>query len=304
MATYTTYDQVGKAEDVSDIISNISPTKTPFSSGLKSEKISARTFDWQEDALRAVQVNSQLEGFTASDATLTATTLRSNVAQILEKTIKVSATADAIKTYGRARETAYQLSKAGEELNRDLEHAMVGLAQASVTGNSTTARKMASALNQIDAATTVITDSNTGSSGNQAGPLTEANVLELHQKLYNEGADPSILMVKPADARIIAGFTGVQNARSRVINDGSKTLVNAVEIYISPFGELKVVLNRFLKTDHALMYDPSMWRKAVLRPWSRTMLAKDGDNEKHLIVGEYSLKHMNQKGSGKISNLT
>jgi hypothetical protein len=304
MATYTTYDQVGKAEDVSDIISNISPTKTPFSSGLKSEKISARTFDWQEDSLRAVQVNSQTEGFTASDATLTATTLRSNVAQILEKTIKVSATADAIKTYGRARETAYQLSKAGEELNRDLEHAMVGLAQASVTGNSTTARKMASALNQIDAAATVITDSNTGTTGNQAGPLTEASVLELHQKLYNEGADPSILMVKPADSRIIAGFTGVANARSRVINDASKTLVNSVEVYISPFGQLKVLLNRFLKSDHALMYDPDMWRKATLRPWSRTMLAKDGDNEKHLIVGEYSLKHMNFKGSGKITNLT
>jgi hypothetical protein len=294
MATYTTYDQVGKAEDVSDIISNISPTKTPFSSGLRSEKISARSFDWQEDSLRAVQVNSQLEGFTASDATLSATTLRSNVAQILEKTIKVSATADVIKTYGRAKETAYQLSKAGEELNRDLEHAMVGLAQAAVTGNSTTARKMASALNQIDASTTVITDSNTGSSGNQAG----------HQKLYNEGADPSILMIKPADSRIVAGFTGVQNSRNRVINDGSRTLVNVVEIYVSPFGELKVMLNRFLKTDHALMYDPQMWRKAVLRPWSRTMLAKDGDNEKHLLVGEMSLKHLNYKGSGKITNLT
>jgi hypothetical protein len=304
MATYTTYDQVGKAEDVSDIISNISPTKTPFSSGLKSEKISARTFDWQEDSLRAVQVNSQTEGFTASDATLTATTLRSNVAQILEKTIKVSATADAIKTYGRARETAYQLSKAGEELNRDLEHAMVGLAQASVTGNSTTARKMASALNQIDAAATVITDSNTGTTGNQAGPLTEANVLELHQKLYNEGADPSILMVKPADSRIVAGFSGVANARSRVINDASTTLVNSIEVYISPFGQLKVMLNRFLKSDHALMYDPDMWRKATLRPWSRTMLAKDGDSEKHLIVGEYSLKHANFKASGKITNLT
>lgn len=303
MATYTTYDQVGKAEDVSDIISNISPTKTPFSSNLKSEKISARSFDWQEDSLRAVQVNAQLEGFTASDATLSATTLRSNVASILEKTIKVSATADVIKTYGRARETAYQLSKAGEELNRDLEHAMVGLAQAAVTGNSTTARKMASALNQIDAATTVTTDSNTGTTGNQAGPLTEANVLELHQKLYNEGADPTLLMVKPADARIVAAFTG-SSGRSRVINDGGKTLVNAVDLLINPFGEVKVILNRFLKTDHALMYDPAMWRKAVLRPWSRTMLAKDGDNEKHLIVGEYSLKHMNFKGSGKIINLT
>lgn len=303
MATYTTYDQVGKAEDVSDIISNISPTKTPFSSSLKSEKISARSFDWQEDSLRAVQVNAQLEGFTASDATLSATTLRSNVAQILEKTIKVSATADVIKTYGRAKETAYQLSKAGEELNRDLEHAMVGLDQAAVTGNSTTARKMASAIYQISATTTVTTDSSTGTTGNQAGALTEANVLTLHQTLYNEGGDPSILMVKPADAKLVAAFTGA-SGRYRAINDGSKTLVNAVDLYVSPFGELKVVINRFIKTDHALMYDPDMWRKAVLRPWSRTMLAKDGDNEKHLLVGEYSLKHMNQKGSGKIKNLT
>lgn len=303
MATYTTYDQVGKAEDVSDIISNISPTKTPFSSSLKSEKISARSFDWQEDSLRAVQVNAQVEGFTASDASLSPTTLRSNVAQILEKTIKVSATADVIKTYGRAKETAYQLSKAGEELNRDLEHAMVGLDQAAVTGNSTTARKMASAIYQISATTTVTTDSSTGTTGNQAGALTEANVLSLHQTLYNEGGDPSILMVKPADAKLVAAFTGA-SGRYRTINDGSKTLVNAVDLYVSPFGELKVVINRFLKSDHALMFDPDMWRKAVLRPWSRTMLAKDGDNEKHLLVGEYSLKHMNQKGSGKIKNLT
>lgn len=251
----------------------------------------------------AVQVNAKVEGFTASDATLSATTLRSNVAQILEKTIKVSATADVIKTYGRAKETAYQLSKAGEEVNRDLEHAFVGLDQAAVTGNSTTARRMASAIYQIAAGTTVTTDSSTSTTGNQAGPLTEANVLTLHQTLYNEGADPSILMVKPADAKLVAAFTGA-SGRYRTINDSSKTLVNAVDLYVSPFGELKVVINRFLKTDHALMYDPDMWRKAVLRPWSRTMLAKDGDNEKHLLVGEYSLKHMNQKGSGKIKNLT
>lgn len=196
-----------------------------------------------------------------------------------------------------------QLSKAGEELNRDLEHAMVGLDQAAVTGNSTTARKMASAIYQISASTTVTTDSSTGTTGNQAGALTEANVLSLHQTLYNEGGDPSILMVKPADAKLVAAFTGA-SGRYRAINDGSKTLVNAVDLYVSPFGELKVVINRFLKSDHALMFDPDMWRKAVLRPWSRTMLAKDGDNEKHLLVGEYSLKHMNQKGSGKIKNLT
>jgi hypothetical protein len=207
------------------------------------------------------------------------------------------------KKYGRAKETAYQLSKAGEELNRDLEHAFVGLDQAAVAGNSTLARQMASAIYQVSSTTTVTTDSSTSTTGNQAGALTEANVLTCHQTLYNEGGEPSILMVKPADAKLIAAFTGA-SGRYRNINDGGKTLVNAVDIYVSPFGELKVVINRFIKTDHALMYEPDMWRKVTLRPWTRTMLAKDGDNEKHMLVGEFSLKHMNQKGSGKIKNLT
>ena len=44
MAVYTTYDQVGKAEDVSDIITDISPTATPFQSMIKSEKVAARVF--------------------------------------------------------------------------------------------------------------------------------------------------------------------------------------------------------------------------------------------------------------------
>ena len=42
MATYTTYDQVGKAEDVQDVISNISPTDTPMYTAIPTTK-STRT---------------------------------------------------------------------------------------------------------------------------------------------------------------------------------------------------------------------------------------------------------------------
>lgn len=51
MALFSTYDQVGKKEDVSDIISDITPTDTPFFSMIRSEKVSARTFEWLEDSL-------------------------------------------------------------------------------------------------------------------------------------------------------------------------------------------------------------------------------------------------------------
>lgn len=51
MSLYSTYDQVGKKEDVSDIISDITPTDTPMFSMIRSEKVSARTYSWLEDSL-------------------------------------------------------------------------------------------------------------------------------------------------------------------------------------------------------------------------------------------------------------
>jgi len=233
--------------------------------------------------------------------------MRSNYTQIMEKTIKVSATEDAVDQYGRAKETAYQLAKAGEELKRDVEYAMVGLTQAATAGDSSsTPRLFASAASQVTNATNrYYTGASTpiGGTTGTAGALTETAVLATGQACYNLGADPSVLMIKPADAQIVAGFTGA-SGRSRVFNDGSKTVTNAVNLYVSPYGEYKVVLNRFQNTAHAWLLDPSMWQKVTLRPWTREQLAKTGDNEMHMIVGEISLKHKNYAADGLIANLT
>ena len=53
----------------------------------------------------------------------------------MTKVFNVTATADAVKTYGRAKETAYQLGKALKEIKRDYERAMIGVDNAAVTGN-------------------------------------------------------------------------------------------------------------------------------------------------------------------------
>ena len=76
---------------------------------MKSEKTHARVFEWQEDSLANAAVNAAIEGADASMATLSPTTMRSNVTQILTKSFQISATADAIKTYGRAKETALKM---------------------------------------------------------------------------------------------------------------------------------------------------------------------------------------------------
>ena len=143
----------------------------------------------------------------------------------------------------------------------------------------------------------------TSSNGGTPRALTEALILTVDQALYTAGAEASYLMIKPADSLIVAGFAAVANSRSRDIGASTK-VVNVVDIYVTPFGEKKVVLNRFLKTTDALLFDPMYWKKAVLRPWTRTTLAKTGDNEMHMIVGEYSLKHLNQSASGLVTDLS
>lgn len=295
MATYQTYQQVGIKEDISKIITNISPTKTPFQSGLGNEKVTQTFFQWQEDSLRAAAANAAVEGADASDITAVPTVMRNNSTQILTETVKVSGTADAVETYGRARESAYQMSKTAAQLKRDFEFALVGSAQTQVVGNSTTARQMASYQAQIDSSMVTYT-------GAGPAPLDESHFLTSLQASYIAGAEPSVVMVTPTNALIVAGFAKASNRYRQIIDNQAKntTVVNAVEFYVSPFGSVKIALNRFLKAGDTLVYDPSMWLKATLRPWFRKTLAITGDSLKIQMLGEFSLKHKNFKASALI----
>ena len=52
MAGMESYTVVGTKEDVSDVITMISPTKTPFLSSIGTRPVHNKIFEWQEDALR------------------------------------------------------------------------------------------------------------------------------------------------------------------------------------------------------------------------------------------------------------
>lgn len=302
MAQYTSYDIVGVKEDVSDIISNISPTKTPFQSSISGDKCTQKVFDWQEDTLRAVADNNQAEGFEAEDVALVPTTMRENVTQIMSETIKVAGSLDGTESYGRAKESAYQLSKSMAQVKRDLEHTFVGTAQAKVKPtNNLTNRKMAGFQAQLLNGGSAVLDADdsvlyTGGAGTAP---TEANLLAVLQRLYDNGADPSVVSVTPTNSLVVADFAK-SSGRYRTYEAGGTKIVNKVDLYVSPFGEQRVVLNRFQKSTNTLVYDPENWRKVTFRSWFRETLAKTGDNLKIMIVGEFSLKHKNFAASGAI----
>lgn len=264
---------------------------------IKSQKVHSRVYEYQEDTLAAAADNKAVEGADPTMATLSPTTMRTGNTQILTKAFQVSATADAIKTYGRAKETAYQLGKALKELKRDIEFAYVGQDNAGVTGSSSVAREM-------DSASQLIVSGNTIDAGSNAtDPLTEAKLLDAHEACYNAGGEPSVFMIKPADAEIVAGFTG-SSGRTRNFNDGTTTLTNSIDVLVNPYGTLKVLLNRHQMTTHAFLLDPSMWRSAVLRPTTRTLLSKTGDSDKHFCVYEGGLMHLNHSASAQINGLS
>jgi hypothetical protein len=145
--------------------------------------------------------------------------------------------------------------------------------------------------------------------------ITEAALVTALQAVYVAGADPTVIQVTPANSVILAAFASA-SGRTRFIpnthQEDSKTIVNAVNLYVSPFGEQRVEINRFLKAvgqttggvastaGNTLIYEPDMWSLATLRPWTRENLAKTGDSEKQMIVGEFSLKHKNYLASAVI----
>lgn len=294
-ATYTTFDQVGIKEDISDVISNISPTKTPFQSMIGGESVHNTHFKWQEDDIRDVKVNKKTEGFTAAASDREPTAYRDNITQIMEDTFEVSGTSNAVSTYGRAKETAYQAAKSSAAVKRDLEHAFVGTGQVKVDpADNATERQMAGFQAQVDSSMYTYT-------GSTATKMDEADLLDALQDCYTAGADPNTVMVTPTNSREVADFAKA-SGRYRTLQTGSKdkSVVNVVDLYVSPFGEVKVVLNRFLKDKDTLVFAPEFWKKQTLRGWTREPLAKVGDKTSTMIVGEFSLKHKNYKASAVI----
>lgn len=291
-------------EDVSDIITNISPRKTPFLSAIGKGKITQPLFQWQEDSLRSVQGTGSavVEGADASFITVAPTVMRSNYSQIFMEAVQVSQTAEVSLAHGRAKEMAYQLAKSGAALKRDLENALVGTGQAAAAGSSSVARTMAGYQAQIN------TTSNTIAMYMGAATAlaeTGANsIVSLLQNLYTNGGDPSTILVTPANSVVIAAFAQAAG-RYRTFNDAkSNNIVNTVNLYVSPFGEQKVELDIFLQAHYTLAYNPDMWSLETLRPWTRETLAKTGDSTKQMIVGEFSLKHKNFNASGFIADNT
>jgi hypothetical protein len=315
--TVDTLDIVGIAEDIEDVIYDISPEDTPVLSMAKRVSVTNTLHQWQTDSLAAVTANRQVEGDDASYTTASPTVLLSNYCQISRKTLIVSETSDVVRKYGRAKELARLTTKYGKELKRDMEQALAQN-QASSAGGSSTARSSAG-LESMIVNRVVATGNTTGTtpgyaSGVWAAPtdgtatvtLSETHIQDALELAWTDGGDPSIIMCGPYQKRKIAAFSGA-NKYAGFYNDSAKAaqgaIIGGVDIYISDFGEHKIKLNRFMRTRTVLCLDPEYVSLGVLRPIKLTELAKTGDANKRMLINEYCLVVGNPDAHAKVADL-
>ena len=316
MATFKTYQSIGNREDLSDVIYNISPTDTPFMSSVGKTKATHTYHEWQTDALAAaVATNAAVEGADATSLTVTPTARVGNRTQISTKTVQIAGTQESIDKAGRKSEKAYQLAKASSELKRDMEKTLLSNT-AAVTGDSSTARQLGGLQAWLNTNAVLGSSGTAGSGGTTArvsgtdAAFTEAMLKSAVKQAFEQGGNPSVLMVTPTQKQNVSAFAGVAGQRYMSPSDKPTTIVGAADVYLSDFGTLSVVPNRFMTADTddsgevAMVLDPEYAAVAYLRPFQTHELAKDGDSDKTQLLVEYTLEVKNEKAHAIIADLT
>lgn len=308
--TYITDDAKGLREDLTDMISNISPEKTPFISMIGKGKAKGTLHEWQVDELAPPDTaNARAEGNDATFTSPTATVRIGTVMQISDKTAMVAGSLEAVDKAGRKSEMAYQMAKRSAELKRDIETIALSNQGADSSDPRKTASLLAFLKTNISKAsdgsnpsyTTLPTDVRTD--GTQR-VFTEQMLKDVIALAWAEGAEPKFIMAGAFNKSKISGFAG--NA-DRVFNLNSAkpgAIVASADVYVGEFGTLTVVPNRFQRARDVLVLDPEYASIVYLRGFHTEKLAKTGDAEKRIIRAEWALKVHNEKAHGGIFDLT
>ena len=309
--TFTSFDAKGIREELSNIIASISPEEVPFQSNVGSENVSNTFFEWQTDSLASTSTTAVIDGDdVASFDSTSATTRIGNYTHIRRRTLIVADNLNSQDLAGRNDELSYQLAKRGKEIRRDVE-AVLTDNNARVAGNSSTARETAGlgawiATNTNKGTGGTDPTANDGSDARNDGTqrdLTEAMVKDIMQQAFTSGGNPSILMVGPHNKTVVSGFAGIAAQRYMAPSDSPTTIIGAADVYMSDFGTLQVVPNRFQRERDAFALDPEYASVCYLRPIQAVDLAKTGDAEKKMMICEFGLKVSNEAAHGGVFDL-
>lgn len=278
-----TYQDVARKEDLVDVVTNVSPKKTPLLSGLQEGPMAMQTLHQYLTATYSSSAdNAKSEGAAFSASATTTPARATNITQIFKQEFEISGTE--AKVGGTNDPVRYQINKNLVEHAKDLELAF--MAGSTASGASGTARRLTGVINALT------TGASTVNSGSSLGETIFNNLLEA---IYSSTDDVATEVYCGGTLkRDISGFTANQ---TRNVSADDKRLVNAVDVYESDFGIVKSFLHRDVpngaNAKMVVMINPAYHAISYLTG-RRTMmeqLPKAGDSERYHIITEATLEH-------------
>lgn len=225
----------------------------------------------------------ELEGADGKQAVARKRTRPSNYVQTFSRTVEVSGVQEAIRKLGGiTSEIDYQIMQAMRQLALELEKTLIMGVKAQAGDGISSFRTMGGLW-------AMITTNRTADSGVIDAQAIESDI----RAIWESGGTPRVILTTGKLAQDIA------NLYSDRIRTDVQTTIGGVNItsIINPLGEgpIAIVPSRLVAAGEYYMLDTARIALGYLRPFHMKPLANDGDADRRLIIGDYTLELMNEK---------
>lgn len=210
-------------------------------------------------------------------------TVQYNLTQIGQERVRATRTARQVGYYGLDDPYTYELRKKFRELAIRFEKAlMVG-----VRAESGLQRSMGGLFYYI-------------TSNSQSGTAATVKTLlnNLLRSCWEAGGRPTVMHVAPNVKQAISANV---DPTLRRVERSDRTGGFVVERFLSDFGEIDIVVNRYVPSRRGILIQPEFDVKKVLQGYVHEPLAKTGDSDNGMIVGEFSLMVKNEAAQGVLT---
>jgi len=233
---------------------------------------------------------ARLESDDSDPIAFTDRTAPYNYTNIFHYEVEVSGTQQAIDQYGIPDEFAYQVNKGiPDEMRKVNLSAYHGQRKA---GSATTPRGMGGF-------GTFITD-NAIAAG---GAIVQADFEDALEASYNDGGSgPWVAFCAPANMQVIKNFYDTSTMLQ--VSRDETTAGMVIQDILTPFGTVKLVMDRHAPTDKVYIVDPKHAGFATLRPFAWEPLAKAGDYDTSEVVGEFTFCVRQDKAHAVITGIS
>lgn len=281
--------------DLKEEIKLVSPTDTPLTTMLmaRGAVVPANdiTVTWREKELNSERGTLKLEGAEAGAVITSSRKSLSNVCQIIEKVTQVSGTARSLNPKGVGDVFDAEVTDRLIETKRDMEWYFLNGTK--TLESDSTPRQMAGLMNLVNENNVILT----------AGALTEDHFLDALQKMWEKGAQGEYFaFVNATQKRAINALAKAGNNVRFMLENGS--IANAYGIAVSKivtdFGEISLVLDRYMENNGILTLDLNEVEISELRGTFYEDLPKAGDYFKGHVINESSIKLLNSYAGSKI----